>query len=1012
MPAIAGHCARHRVLITPHNIAQVFGIQYLGDGVLAYFGWPQAYEDQAERSVRAGLDAIAAVAAVRLADNVALAARVGIATGQVVVGDLVGESGRDTEAVTGETPNLAARLQGVAEPGQVVISETTLHLVRQAFAVDDLGRHEMKGFDDTVQAWTITGEVTAESRFDAARGAVLTDIVGREAELQMLFERWLSVEAGDGQVVLLSGEAGIGKSRLLQDLRDRVSEHVHVRVRYQCSPYHTNSALHPTIQHWARAAGFTPDDDGAGKLDKLEALLAETTDDFKGDAPLFANLLSLPFQERHGGLTQSPQEIKERLLNAQVSHVLNLAKLSPVLFLFEDVHWIDPTSLELLKLIIERLRNARVLLVITHRPDWQPNFADSDHMTTLELRRLGKAQGAEIVRAIVGDKISDDVVNRIVERTDGVPLYIEELTRAVLGANEMDATNGTSGPINIPESLQDSLMERLDQLGDAKEVAQVGSAIGREFSYQMTAAVIPQSEQFLQESLLKLAESGVVFERGVGREARYVFRHALVQEAAHGSMLISRRRSLHLAIAQALVSLFPDMETLQPELLARHYDLAEHYDEAIKYFELAGRKASAASANAEAIAHFQYAIDRLPDLSVADDNTRQKIEFGLRAALGVPLIALKGYASKDVEDNYLRAQSVAGDEIKTETYFAVLRGLWNCYFDRGDIPRGHELSAALLSLAQELDNDLLLSFSYRAVGSVHMMSGNITQADITLESGFAARQRWQGDVNPQAYSEDPGLACAYYLGCTRTAKGQVDAGLGYADTALTSAREMGRPIGIAFAEAMRAIALAWLNEYEELQSSTSALEAYCTEHQLVFWTAWARFMRGWSMVHLSAADKGIVLMREGMAQWLATGAALHIPTQEAMIMEACLTAGRNGEAAQAGENALRACGLNGENLFLSEILRLQGVSAHRAGDADGAMIHFQSAIDEAAKNGAGLFELRAMMSLVDVLQERNQHKQAAEGLARCLAKVDRDSNAAFIVAARKLYAAMNDGQAG
>ena len=984
--------------------------KYLGDGVLAYFGWPQAYEDQAERAVRAGMDAIAAVAAVRLNEDAALAARLGIATGQVVVGDLVGESGRDAEAVTGETPNLAARLQGVAEPGQVIISEGTLRLVRQAFTVDDLGDHDLKGFDDTVRAWAITGEVVAESRFEAARGAVLTHIVGRDAELQTLNDRWLAAESGDGQIVLLSGEAGIGKSRLLQDLRDRVSKGPHIRVRYQCSPYHTNSALHPTIQYWTRVAGITLDDDGAGKLEKLEHFLREMADDSLADVPLFANLLSLSYQERYGALTQSPQQIKERLLEAQVSYLLKLADRSPVLFLFEDAHWIDPTSLELLKLTIERILKERVLLVITYRPEWQPDFPDSDHVTRLLLKRLEKAQGAEIVRAIAGSKVSDDVVNRIVERTDGVPLYVEELTRTVLGAGDLDAGDGTSQPINIPESLQDSLMERLDQLGDAKEVAQVGSAIGREFSYKMTAAIIPQSEEYLQENLRNLAESGVVFERGEGTDARYIFRHALVQEAAHGSMLLSRRRSLHLAIAQALISLFPDMETSQPELLARHYDLAEHNDEAIKYFGLAGRKASAASANAEAIAHFEKALDRLSNLSVAQNGKKEEIEFKLRAALGVPLIALKGYASQEVEDNYLRAQGVAGDEINTETYFAVLRGLWNCYFDRGDMSRGANLSAALLSLAQELDNDLLLAFSNRAVGSVHMMSGNITQADITLENGFSDRQRWHGDVDPQAYSEDPGLACAYYLGCTKTAKGLVNAGLRFADDAVTSAQQAGRPIGIAFAEAMRLIALTWLEEFEQVFANASELEKFCTEHQLVFWAAWARFLRGYGMVHLSDADKGLVLMREGMAQWTATGAGLHIPTQETLIMKACLASGRIGEAEQAGENALRTCGLYGENLFLSETMRLQGVAARSAGNAGGAINHFRRAIDEAAKNGAGLFELRAMMNLAEVLHEQDQDDQAAEGLARCLAKVDRESDAAVIVSARKLYAAMDVGR--
>lgn len=983
--------------------------KYLGDGVLAYFGWPQAYEDQAERAVRAGMDAVAAVTFVRLADGTALAARVGISTGQVVVGDLVGETGRDAEAVTGETPNLAARLQGIAEPGQVVIGESTLHLVGRIFDVDDLGGHELKGFDDAVPAWAIKSEALAGSRFEAARGAGLTPIVGRNAELQLLLDRWLSAEGGEGQIVLVSGEAGIGKSRLLQDLYDHASQRAFIRVRYQCSPYHTNSALHPTTQHLARAAGFSLDDVSDDRLDKLEALLGETTDDLANDIPLFANLMSLPYQERYGALTQPPQQIKESLLKVLSAHLLRLADRSPLLFVFEDAHWIDPTSLELLKLIMERMQQARIMLVITHRPEWQAPFAADNHITVVQLKRLGKVQGAEIVRAIAGANVSDDIIDRIVERTDGVPLYLEELTRTVLGAAKLDLASGSPQSLNIPETLQDSLMERLDQLGDAKEVAQVGSAIGREFSYQMTAAVTSHPEQFLQERLRRLVESGVVSEQGEGAKARYIFKHALVQETAHESMLLSRRRGLHLAIAQALIALAPETEISQPELLAHHYNLADHNDEAMKYFELAGRKASAASANAEAIAHFNNAIERLPNISAQSGGKQAQIEFRLRAALGVPLIAVKGYASEEVEENYLRAQLVAGEETKSETYFAVLRGLWNCYFDRGDMSRGEELSASLLSLARELNNDLLLAYSYRAAGSVQTMIGNIAQADATFEAGLAAREKWRGDVDLLAFGEDPGLACAYYIGCTKTAKGMVDTGLRYADNAVISARDGGHPISIAFAEAMRLIPLTWLEEFDRLQTVASKLEVFAAEQQLVFWAAWARFIRGWATVHLSDPDEGLELMREGTMQWRATGAALHIPTFEVLTMEAYLTAGRNDEAEKAGDDAMRACNLHGENLFLGEIMRLRGIGAARAGDTDKAVEFFQRAIDEAANNGAGLFELRAMMSLAGLLRDRNQQDEAAEGLARCLAKIERDTNAALIVAARKLHAAMEIG---
>ena len=525
--------------------------KYLGDGVLVYFGWPQAHEDQAERAVRAGLDAVEAVSDVQVADRRALEARIGIATGQVVVGDLVGEIGRDTEAVSGETPNLAARLQGVAEPGQVVIGEATHRLVAQTFELDNLGTFELKGFDAAVKAWRIVREVVAESRFEAAHGTALTRFVGRETELQLLLDRWQLAEGDEGQVVLISGEAGIGKSRLMQGLRDQVAERDHIRIRYQCSPYHTNSVLYPTIQQLQRSAGFAPDDNDEDKLDKLEALLHQAGDDRQADAPHFANLLSLPYEARYGTLTQPPQQIKQRLLEALVAHLLALAERHPVLFLFEDTHWIDPTSQELLERVIGRLQQARVLLVITHRPEWRPPQGGHNHVTSLQLNRLGKAYGAGIVRAIAGDQISDDVVTRIVERTDGVPLFIEELTKSLVegGLDIEDA--------DIPATLQASLTERLDRQGEAKEIAQIGAVIGREVPHALLATVAEKSPAKLSAALDRLVRSELMFRRGEPPDAVYSFKHALVRDTAYDSLLFASRRKWHHRVGEALEQSFP-----------------------------------------------------------------------------------------------------------------------------------------------------------------------------------------------------------------------------------------------------------------------------------------------------------------------------------------------------------------------------------------------------------------------------------------------------------------------
>jgi len=665
--------------------------KYLGDGVLAYFGWPQAHEDQAERAVRAGLDAVEAVSEVQVADRRALEARIGIATGQVVVGDLVGEIGRDVEAVSGETPNLAARLQGIAEPGQVVIGETTHRLVGQTFELDDLGTHELKGFDVAVQAWRIAREVVAESRFEAAHGAALTRFIGRETELQLLLDRWQLAEGGEGQAVWISGEAGIGKSRLMQSLRDQVAERDHTRIRLQCSPYHTNSALYPTIQQLQRSAGFAPNDDDEDKLDKLGALLRQAGDDIEGDAPHFANLLSLPYEARYGTLTQPPQQLKERLLEALVTQLLRLAEHRPVLFLFEDTHWIDPTSQELLDRTIGRLQQARVLLVITHRPEWRPPQSGHNHITSLQLNRLGKAHGAGIVRAIAGDHVSDDVVMRIVERTDGVPLFIEELTKSLVegGLDIADA--------DIPATLQASLTERLDRQGEAKEIAQIGAVIGREFPHALLAAVAEKSPAELSAALDSLVQSELMFRRGEPPDAVYSFKHALVRDTAYDSLLFASRREWHLRVGEALERSFPYVLDSEPEVVAHHWLEAGALARAIPLFLRAGRSASGRSANKEAVAHLKMSLD-LHD-ALPQGERGKDLELEILVALGPALMIVKGFANSEVGQIWHRANDVCDQSSADDLRFLIAWNLWLHHQVVGNLDQASRWSDEVIRLA-------------------------------------------------------------------------------------------------------------------------------------------------------------------------------------------------------------------------------------------------------------------------------------------------------------------------
>ena len=574
-----------------------FVAKYMGDGVLVYFGYPQAHEDDAERAVRAGLELIQAVGGLK--SGAPLQTRVGIATGLVVVGDLIGTGSAQEQAVVGETPNLAARLQGIVEPNTVVIAESTRKLLGNLFELEDLGASELKGIADPVRAWAALRASSFESRFDALHGIGLTALVGREEELELLLRRWSKAKIGEGQVVLLSGEAGIGKSRLTAALLERLAGEPHTRLRYFCSPQHTDSALYPVMGQMERAAGFVHDDSSQAKLDKLDAVLGETSTRSE-DAALFAEMLSLPNDGRYLALELAPEERRQRTLKALISQVEALTHSSPVLMIFEDAHWTDPTSLEVFGRVVDRVRSLRALLIVTFRPDFDPPWVGRPYVTFLAINRLGEREILAMIEGVIGNKpLPANIRQDIIERTDGIPLFVEEMTKAVLEAESQDAVEHLaaavpSSALAVPASLQASLMARLDRLGPAKEVAQIGAAIGREFSHALLTAVVGKPEEELDLALDRLIAAGLLFRQGAPPHATYLFKHALVQDAAYGTLLREPRRALHARIAEALESQFTDITESQPELLARHCTEAGQIEKAVGLWGKAGQRSHAA----------------------------------------------------------------------------------------------------------------------------------------------------------------------------------------------------------------------------------------------------------------------------------------------------------------------------------------------------------------------------------------------------------------------------------
>ena len=749
-----------------------FVAKFMGDGVLAYFGYPRAHEDEAERAVRAGLALAATVGELKIPNGEALRARIGIATGLVVVGDLVGEGAAQEQAVVGETPNLAARLQALAEPGGVVIAEATRRLLGAGFALEDLGEHELKGIGGLVRAYVVTGERTVESRFEAMSGPALLPMVGRDQELALLLERWALAKAGEGQGVLLVGEAGIGKSRISRALLDAVAEETHFRVRYQCSPYHTDSALWPVIQQLNYAAGLAADDPLEARLDKLEALLDRAVG--HGGAPLIADLLGLDGSARYGPLDLTPQAQRARTLEALAQQLLGLAARQPVLVVVEDAHWIDPTTLEMIEEGLDRSAAARVLILLTSRPDRQPALAAHPHVTRLTLNRLGRAGVEAIVARLGGDRLPPETIDTIIARTDGVPLFVEELTKAVL----------ETGETAIPASLHDSLMARLDRIPEVKEVAQIAASIGREFDYPLLAAVVDRTEPDLRSALDKLAAAELIFRRGTPPDARYVFKHTLVQDAAYQSLLKGRRQQLHARIAEILEQRFPDKAETEPELFARHYTAAGLTAAGVHYWERAGARATERSAFVEAINHYRKGLDLLSTL--ADAQERNQLELALQMGLGDAFSWMRGFAAPEVEAAYSRAHELSRQMGEAPELFRTLWGLWHFFIIRGDLAKAQELSREVAQLGERLQDPSLAPHVHRTLGETALWRGE-----------FAAARReslkcFVGAVPPPKPIpgvQDPLVMCGLWLALALWHLGYPDQALARVDAVLERAKE-------------------------------------------------------------------------------------------------------------------------------------------------------------------------------------------------------------------------------
>jgi class 3 adenylate cyclase/predicted ATPase len=960
--------------------------QYRGDAVLAYFGWPQAHEDDPERAVRAGLDLTARIARLTGSDGAPLAARVGIATGLVMVGDLIGEGAAQEETVVGETPNLAARLRALAGPGTVVIAPSTRHLLGGLFELDDLGAHHLKGFAAPVQAWRAVTAGPAESRFDALHGSRLTPLVGREEELSLLLERWQRAKEGDGQVVLLSGEPGIGKSRIVRALRERLAGEAYTPLSLYCSPHHVASALHPIIDMLERAAALERGDGAETKLDKLQRLLAPSTSQSAEVVPLLAALLGVPVGTRYPPLDLTPQRQKQRTLELLIDQVEGLAARQPIFALHEDVHWADPTTLELIGLLVERVRRLPVLALVTFRPDFDPPWASQPHVTQLALNRLGQRHCSAMIDRLTGGKaLPEQVVEEILAKTDGVPLFVEELTKSILesdllcDAGERYALTGPLSVLAIPSTLQDSLMARLDRLAPVREVAQVAACLGREFDYRLLAAVAPLPEPELTRAIDRLVGAELLFRRGLPPDASYSFKHALVRDAAYASLLKSRRRQHHARIVRVLQQQFPEVAASEPELLAQHFAEAGLIEESTDYWHAAGQHAIARSAMEEASTHAAKGLELLQGLAASP--SRWDRELNLQLALANALNATKGHGTHAVREAYVRAVALAKQLEDTARLFPALDGLITCHFSRAELVTADELAQEFLGLAERSGDVAPQLIALSEIGIVRLALGDLAGARQSLEHALELYDPARHESLRLTYSFDPRVICLGYLAWALFALGHPAQAWQCSRESIAEARGSSHPMTLAFALGRSAALLHLCRDWQGLEATATELLALADERALRIYQDVARFYLGWGQVRSGRADEGLALLREALTDLRAGGDEDWLPHSLSVFAEAHHQAGQTRTGLELLEEASDRVASNGERWFEAEVHRLRGELLLSLGETVEAEHCFVRAATVAREQDAKMWQLRAAMSLARLWAEQDRRFEAGDLLA-------------------------------
>jgi class 3 adenylate cyclase/predicted ATPase len=958
--------------------------QYLGDGLMVYFGWPRAHEDDAHRAVRAALEIVDEIKRIQAAEP--LHVRIGIGTGPVVIGETGWGDAAVPRTAVGETPNVASRVQTLAGPDQVVIAASTQRLAAGSFEYEDLGEHPLSGIGEPLRLWRVVGESRAQNRFAAAHGPVLTPLIGRETEITMLRNKWAQAREGEGQAVLLYGQPGMGKSRITQELCERVAKEPHWLLRYQCSQYYSNSAFYCVLATLQRTSGFERTDSTATKVAKLEAALAPVGQLKERLAPLYAALMSLPL-DRFAPFTGSPQKQKQETMEAMVESVVVLARSKPVLMVFEDLHWVDPSTLEVINSAIDRTRESRVLLLMTSRPEFASPWVGHAHVTAHSLNRLSRRHSLALVGDLSKDYgLPEQMVNDIVAKTDGVPLFLEEVTKNVLHSDRQEKQTGrdaqdSSARLEIPVTLRDSLTARLDELSAAKKIAQIGAVIGRQFRYDLMQDIADMPEEELAEALDALVASGLVWQRGERPNSTYTFKHALIQDAAYESLLKSERKMFHRRGAEALTKHFPEMSDSEPEVIARHYSAGDVPEKAAQLWLKAGQRAWQRSTATEAIAHLSSGLEAVK--RIGDVPTREALELRLQSALGVVYFAAVSYAAPQAQAAFMRAYELCERVLEIELKAPVLYGIGAFQTMKGDMRAGHGAFEKLIAEARSAQQPRLLLYTHSALTWSNYNRGQYATA---IEHARETRTLYEAGPYSGARlsAADPKVIGECFRAGSLWSLGFVDQARAASESLMRHARELTESYSLAYTLNFAGLLVPDLRaEYalvlERADEGFQLARDLGYPFMEVFGTLW----KAWAIGQCGDTAEALALFDEAMEKCRLLGVQYHSGQLLARRARLLLASGQIDSAQASALEALAYVARSGERSIEADALQAQGDIFRAGGRAleSHAEAYYLKAIEAARNQQARSWELRAATALASLWHERGQRERAHELLA-------------------------------